>query len=1136
MKKLIFLLPCRRPLLLTMSLSWKSWLSPIPEWWKQLETEEKGGDLWIQIGNQITETQARHLYSQWFLGRGWATPPTESETLPKPYWNQVLRWKLGKEDFSIDETTWLQLEGEEAIRRIWTTKGDWDKAKKLPNPSTCPFEGFVVNRVVRETQMLSLEDKEYDVNANYYLDKMEKATEKDGEWKWRKKEMTLEWSQEYIFPFHAKPLVELRLKEIRSGPVSDFWVHHRNGPFFEKEVHRELWMHIPWRVIDGQNITPNARGRKSRSLVNPDKLHWNIEGILTDISAWITSLLQDLQGSYIISSKSQLDAVMKEFPKVKLPSQIPLTREWYHEHSLLKWVAQEDKKGQRGFVWVSKTPGEMLWWFGKTVIPLGWMGEGWGGSLWEGILVGNQQTIYLRDTLYLKGKDVRDLPFQVVSKKKVVDRWSGVLDLVKDMTKKGTTWRNLPDLDPEWRVMIQAIQTLSSPEGVWEGLPEEEKKNKEAVAWFVGEWIRTIEKESNKPTGLAGGPLTAGQRLGLTWRPADEKYQSEIPQWHFPSMLRVSAVMSLVKDKDGMPIVKQTERLGRAGKMGKGGNAIEYQGYVLAQLMVRDGDEMTVWRPRRAPARSGEGANPGDGSTPDEGGAFQVGIPITGGAITSYMVNGARGDNLRDGDIVLWELEKWEDLDANLFAWRPVARMPKNSDVATVDEIQGAWDSFRAPITEQDWREGRVPSNDPLPIPLPGAEDIPTGDVMPAGVATVGEQEDAIDKMEAVAKTTDQTEEYYVKREGAGAKLPWSYFHNQIVKRELYREVAPAWADLRAESKNVMSLRRPNFLEPDGLLVDFASGELHDYTKWSDAAFQRVVGLEKYEVAVERSYEIVQEFQSTYRGYKPRCEFVWADMTRLVFPDRDAGEDEDAKKRLAELLPSKYMADVVSVQFALHYAAGNEHDLRAALLNVSDSLKVGGYFISTFFDAERVHALLKGAKNGKANGIRVGAGGEQEWAWQIQRKYQPAKWGSTKLNLGHAIEVLVSSIGHSHEEYLLPMTTLTAFAKEVGLELVSQTSFESIWASVPRTNKHYAEIQKMSDAEKTFSFLNQTVIFQKMRQAPDSAYALVRKLEGKKAVAVKTRKVKEEPMAEVKEVVVDMEEEPEIVEDVKVEK
>jgi hypothetical protein len=93
------------------------------------------------------------------------------------------------------------------------------------------------------------------------------------------------------------------------------------------------------------------------------------------------------------------------------------------------------------------------------------------------------------------------------------------------------------------------------------------------------------------------------------------------------------------------------------------------------------------------------------------------------------------------------------------------------------------------------------------------------------------------------------------------------------------------------------------------------------------------------------------------------------------------------------------------------------------------------------------------------------------------------------------------------------METLTQFANEVGLELVKQEGFESYWMRVPQKNKHYKTIREMSDAEKTFSFLNQAVIFQKTKQAPDSAYQEVRKLEKKD----KRRQEREKEKAQQKE-------------------
>ena len=54
------------------------------------------------------------------------------------------------------------------------------------------------------------------------------------------------------------------------------------------------------------------------------------------------------------------------------------------------------------------------------------------------------------------------------------------------------------------------------------------------------------------------------------------------------------------------------------------------------------------------------------------------------------------------------------------------------------------------------------------------------------------------------------------------------------------------------------------------------------------------------------------------------------------------------------------MFDVVSTQFAIHYFFESEAKLRAFLQNVTDRLEVGGQFIGSTIDSERlVHHIRK---------------------------------------------------------------------------------------------------------------------------------------------------------------------------------
>ena len=54
--------------------------------------------------------------------------------------------------------------------------------------------------------------------------------------------------------------------------------------------------------------------------------------------------------------------------------------------------------------------------------------------------------------------------------------------------------------------------------------------------------------------------------------------------------------------------------------------------------------------------------------------------------------------------------------------------------------------------------------------------------------------------------------------------------------------------------------------------------------------------------------------------------------------------------------------DVCSVQFAIHYMFHTPQTLNQFLRNVSETTKVGGYFIGTSYDGRKVFDMLKGKK------------------------------------------------------------------------------------------------------------------------------------------------------------------------------
>ena len=366
----------------------------------------------------------------------------------------------------------------------------------------------------------------------------------------------------------------------------------------------------------------------------------------------------------------------------------------------------------------------------------------------------------------------------------------------------------------------------------------------------------------------------------------------------------------------------------------------------------------------------------------------------------------------------------------DLFKWTPIAvnhlktKMFREGNTGVLmTETYGnhVWNSLTNGITETQLREGNVPEEDLSHL-------------------------------------------YYAQNNTVRLKkYPFQIFHNRVVKDKLIMGSCPA------------IIKKGRTME--GSLLDLGAGTGGDSLKWKLGLLKNVVGIE----IVKESVEIARANYLSHKGAKPNTTYIWGDSGKLIFPDYETALDGYNKGLLKKVILSKNQFDVVSMQFAIHYLFENEIKLRIFLQNVSDNLKIGGYFIGTSMDGGRVFELLKGLKK-PAEGII-----NDDILWKIEKKYSATmKWDAKKPMLGHKIEVYINTIGIPHEEYLVNYAYLEEILKEYGFELEIVRGFGDIYAM---GNDEYKEDMKaMSDAEKTFSFLHNEFRFKKTKNASDEVY------------------------------------------------
>ena len=352
---------------------------------------------------------------------------------------------------------------------------------------------------------------------------------------------------------------------------------------------------------------------------------------------------------------------------------------------------------------------------------------------------------------------------------------------------------------------------------------------------------------------------------------------------------------------------------------------------------------------------------------------------------------------------------------------------------------------------------------------------ITTGEIPP-------ESENKVETIE----TENKVETPYAIIENKKERLPYQNFHTAYVKKKLLKMVALSSSDGEMDS---------------GKLIDFGVCKGGDLNRWKELGYKKVVGIDSDIKCIE---EAINRYENALDN-RFNITFLCGDLSKLIFPKHEAaceltdtsGRIVDWKELMKKSLPQKYIFDVVSSQFVIHYFFSDELSLRTYLQNVTDNLKIGGSFVGTTFDGSKIYDFLKRKTQ------EVGLKGD-EAIWKITKLYDKKKFTEGRPNWGMAIDVFVNTIGYYHKEYLVSFKYLEKIALEYGLELEKIISFSDMWMEGKENTEGYnskivSDIRSMSDVEKKFSFLSSGFIFKKVKNAPDSIYKKIISLQKKES-------------------------------------
>lgn len=319
------------------------------------------------------------------------------------------------------------------------------------------------------------------------------------------------------------------------------------------------------------------------------------------------------------------------------------------------------------------------------------------------------------------------------------------------------------------------------------------------------------------------------------------------------------------------------------------------------------------------------------------------------------------------------------------------------------------------------------------------------------------------------------------------ASIRMKNFHNEYIK------------------KGELIMRMPR----GSSLFDIGCGKAGDLKKWMDAGFSKVLGLDVVRDNIENrkngAYARTIEAKKRLGLNVSKTPFAYLtmDCSQKITPDYVSGLTDEDDKEVAklmwgmsvkatdpQLLRYKNFAqggfNVVSCQFATHYFFENETKLDNFIYNISQYLKVGGFFIGTCLDGQLIKKKLASIKQGQ----HVQGAIDSRVVWDIKKLYS----NNRSIKLGEQIEVFMESIGQPIKEYLVDFNLLQSKLAVKGILPMNKEdcekfgidksieNFKSTFAKISTLKPQTAlmrEILEMSEVEKEYSFLNTWFIFKK---------------------------------------------------------
>jgi len=286
---------------------------------------------------------------------------------------------------------------------------------------------------------------------------------------------------------------------------------------------------------------------------------------------------------------------------------------------------------------------------------------------------------------------------------------------------------------------------------------------------------------------------------------------------------------------------------------------------------------------------------------------------------------------------------------------------------------------------------------------------------------------------------------------------------NNYVKHVLYQTIVNHY-------RNVSGIN-------DLSLLDLGAGRGGDIKKYIKNDITKVHAIDYDKVNIKNFQKRYMELDHQSMN-NLKLELYVGDFTKLM-NNGDASHKIDANSRDKLIAFYKtsgfYIFNIISCQFAMHYAFKDEYSLRGFIHNIYNNLPLGGLFFGTCFDGKKLFNLLKTNKGYISGNIN------EKSIYEIRMDQK-----NTFKNFGTEIEFKFSSIGDKFiTEYLVDMDYFVDVLKN-DYDIVLITDEESKEMKLPSGNASFEEfynIQKnfvLDETEQQLAFGYDYFIFKKI--------------------------------------------------------